>query len=34
LNARTLDYIKEHNDKRAKKLADSKLATKDFLKAK
>ncbi len=34
LNARTLDYIKEHNDKKARKLADSKLATKDFLKAK
>ncbi len=34
LNARTLDYIKEYNDSYAKKLADSKLATKDFLKSK
>ncbi len=34
LNARTLDYIREYNDSSAKKLADSKLKTKDFLSAK
>ena len=33
-NARNLNYIKEYNSKMAKKLADSKLNTKDFLKAK
>ncbi|MDD3646384.1 MAG: DUF1704 domain-containing protein [Candidatus Gracilibacteria bacterium] len=33
-NARNLDYIKEYNTKVAKRLADSKLKTKEFLKAK
>lgn len=33
-NARNLDYIREYNTKFAKRLADSKLKTKDFLKAK
>ncbi len=33
-NARNLDYIKEYNTKFARKLADSKLKTKDFLKTK
>ena len=33
-NARNLNYIKEYNTKFARKLADSKLKTKDFLKAK
>jgi alpha-L-glutamate ligase-like protein len=33
-NARNLDYIKEYNTKLAKRLADSKLKTKEFLKAK
>ena len=32
-NARNLNYIKEYNTKFAKKLADSKLKTKDFLRA-
>ena len=31
-NARNLDYIKEYNTKFARKLADSKLKTKNFLK--
>jgi hypothetical protein len=29
-----LNYIKEYNSKMAKKLADSKLNTKEFLKSK
>ena len=33
-NARNLKYIKWFNSKMAKKLADSKLKTKDFLKSK
>ena len=33
-NARNLNYIKEYNTKFARKLADSKLKTKDFLKSK
>ncbi len=32
-NARNLNYIKEYNTKFARKLADSKLKTKDFLRA-
>ncbi len=32
-NARNLNYIKEYNTKFARRLADSKLKTKDFLKA-
>ena len=34
LNARVLDYIKEYNDSTAKKMADSKIKTKEFLSAK
>ena len=33
-NARNLNYIREYNTKFAKRLADSKLKTKDFLKTK